>query len=208
MSAKARKMNYKTMTISLATAHSDTEYKLEGEFDHLAVVFLDGSASIRLNEKTKDSIDLTTVKTINSVFDRFYLTNTAQSDETLVLEIGGDALFQVEPAQSTSQKDFIIAGGLDSTAAYVEVIASTFVGDATKVLIMFGESIGANGVTFKISASSKGLSWIVLKTVPVAAGTMTYETLTDAWRYIKIEIIDTIPASHGTAWCSLHKVRA
>lgn len=89
-------LNYLTMTIDLGTARTGTEYILPGTFDHMSVLRVDGAASIKLNKNTNDSIDLTWVRRIDTVFNRFYLTNIAQTGKTLQLQIGGDASFTLD----------------------------------------------------------------------------------------------------------------
>jgi len=182
---------------------------MPGFFDHLTVTQITGSASIRLNEKTKDLIDLTKVVTINSVFDRFFLTNTAQNDATLVLAIGGDASFKAVPSLQTD-KDHVHTTGPVSTADYVAIVDDLYIGDAQKLLIFMGETAGVNGITFRISASMLGSTYHVLPNgvVVVAADGTDYRALTDAWRYLRVELIDTVGGSHGDSFVSIHKLRA
>jgi len=209
MNKDVQKLNYQTLTIDLSVAHTNTEYKMAGFFDHLTVTQITGSASIRLNEKTRDLIDLTKVVTINSVFDRFFLTNTAQNDATLVLAIGGDASFKAVPSIVTD-KDHVYTTGPVSTAAYVVIVEKLYIGDAQKVLIFMGETGGVNGITFRICGSSLGSTWHELPNgvVPVAASGTDYRALTDAWRYLQVELKDTVGGSHGDSFVSIHKLRA
>lgn len=91
-------LNYQIMTIDLAVARANVVYELQGWFDHLSVERLTGTAAIRINESTKDSIDLTYTKSLNTPIRRFYLTNVAQAEgETLILAIGGEASFETVP---------------------------------------------------------------------------------------------------------------
>jgi hypothetical protein len=93
-------LNYQTMLIDLSVARVDVEFALPGIFDHISVVDLNGQASIKLNKKTNDSIDLSWTRRIDTASNRFYLTNTAQVNKTLLLQIGGDASFTLDSDQS------------------------------------------------------------------------------------------------------------
>lgn len=91
-------LNYRILEINLAIARINELYELEGWFDHLTVGRLTGTASIRINESTKDSIDLTYTKSINTPIRRFFITNVAQAEgETLILALGGEAAFEAVP---------------------------------------------------------------------------------------------------------------
>lgn len=90
-------LNYMIITIDLTAARANELYELPGWFDFLGVGRMSGTATIRLNEATKDSIDLEYVKTINTPIRRLYITNAAQAGQTLVLALGGDASFSGEP---------------------------------------------------------------------------------------------------------------
>ena len=63
------------------------------------VEYLDGSASIKLDNPGHDAIDLTRIKQIKTSpqkFNKIYITNNAQSGKTLKLLIGGAASFTAE----------------------------------------------------------------------------------------------------------------
>lgn len=91
-------MNYQIIQIDLAVARANVLFELPGWFGHLTVGLLRGEASIRLNEPTKDLIELAYTKTISSPIRRFYITNFAQAQgETLILALGGEATFIAEP---------------------------------------------------------------------------------------------------------------
>ena len=93
-------LNYIILTFDLTVARANELYELPGWFDHIAVGVITGSAFIRLNETTKDLIDLAYAKTINSPIRRFYITNDAQVGETLILAVGGEANFVAEPLRN------------------------------------------------------------------------------------------------------------
>jgi len=91
-------MNYRIIPLDLAVARANALIELEGWYDHLTVGLLRGEASIRLNEPTKDVIDLTYTKTINTPIRKLYVTNVAQAEgETLILALGSEAAFVAEP---------------------------------------------------------------------------------------------------------------
>lgn len=93
-------LNYLVFTIDLAVARANLLYELPGWFDHIAVGVITGTAFIRLNETTKDLIDLGYAKTINSPIRRFFITNDAQVGGTLILAVGGEATFVAEPLRN------------------------------------------------------------------------------------------------------------
>lgn len=70
-----------------------TDFPEDG--DCILVLYIDGSAEIKLNQATADAFDLTIIKRIRHHFEDLYLTNTAQSGLKLKLLIGkGD--WQIE----------------------------------------------------------------------------------------------------------------
>jgi hypothetical protein len=204
-----KKLNYVTKTFSLATARTDFEVIMEGLFDHLAVLQVTGTASIRLNNKDRDSIDLTLVRSFNTPYDKFYLTNTAQTDGSLILECGGDASFETIPVTQQSHDFVYTVAGQASTNALADIIPQTYCGDGIGFLIFLGESGGVNGVTFAVFGSSIGSTWQQLGVnVVVPLSQTAYVAISDKWRYLKVQVIDTIGGNHGTAFASLHKLRA
>ena len=92
---------YKTISFSLANARTDEKYDITGDF--IIVETLDGSATIKLDRKSNDSIDLEKFSQVNTDFERFYLTNTAQSGKTLKLMIGGAASFKAIQSSPRSE---------------------------------------------------------------------------------------------------------
>ncbi len=93
-------LTYLVINIDLAVARANVLYELPGWFDFLAVGTLNGSASIRINEATKDLIDLAYVKTMKLPIRRLYITNDAQPGSDLTLALGGDASFDADPVRS------------------------------------------------------------------------------------------------------------
>lgn len=92
--ATAKPDNYSIKTIDLATAHTDTELSVQG--DYILVKLSNGytgTFSYRLNEVDKDSIDPTRINPVSTPFRRLYYTNTAVSGATATLYIGRDAAF-------------------------------------------------------------------------------------------------------------------
>ena len=83
-------LNYQVFTFDLTVARVNELFELPGWFNHLAVGKLTGQATIRLNEATKDSIDLRYTKTLTSPIHRFYLTHDAQPGYELIIAIGSE----------------------------------------------------------------------------------------------------------------------
>lgn len=86
-------LNYMVLTFDLAVARANELVELPGWFNHLAVGKLTGQASIRLNEPTKDLLDLSYVKTLTSPIRRFYLTHDAQPGYELILALGSEETY-------------------------------------------------------------------------------------------------------------------
>jgi len=97
------KLNYQILTIDLGIARSaaldNDEIALPGWFDTLTVGVLTGAATLRINERTKDAIDLAWTKSITSPIKRLFLTNVAQPGATLIMALGGDASFSADPVR-------------------------------------------------------------------------------------------------------------
>ena len=122
MEIKERKP-YNRLNISLASAQTDEVLDMDGDF--IIVESLNGSCSIKLNERSNNPIDLAIFKTIRSPFDRLYITNTAQAGKSLILMIGGEASFETEEVpQSTKWWDGTTWQkwtGLENEAPYVSI---------------------------------------------------------------------------------------
>jgi hypothetical protein len=199
---RIRRLNYQVLTFDLNTARSDEPTVLAGVFDHLAVALLDGNASIRLNEKTKDSIDLTYIQTIDTLaFDRFYLTNITQGGRTLILYLGAtESQFSVRTSRSPRASNFFVNNqttGQVTTNAYATCVQINF-GGWDRLLMQLSESAGQN-VMYSLDASIDGSLWTNLKTnVDLLASGTQWESLTDLWPYVRIQIIDKFSGTHGT----------
>jgi len=92
---------YQELTFDLGVERKDEELEIRGDF--ILVEYLDGSASIKLDNPGHDAIDLTKVKQIKTspeFFEKIYITNTAQSGKTLKLLIGGAASFTATSSES------------------------------------------------------------------------------------------------------------
>ena len=114
-----RPIHYKVFTFDLST--SRTNEKIDYAGDTVSVLSLDGSATIRVNDINANEIDLTKVRNIQSPFDRFFITNTAQSGKTLIFAIGGG--FYVESLSGTLTGLALESGGNLATIAKVALIA-------------------------------------------------------------------------------------
>ena len=129
---------YQELTFDLGTARTDEELEIRGDF--ILVEYLDGSASIKLDNPGHDAIDLTKVKQIKTspeFFEKIYITNTAQSGKTLKLLIGGAASFTATSSESI---------GLYFDDEYTEC-AKVIAGSEYKdFIVMDNESVDAGAV--------------------------------------------------------------
>ena len=84
----SRPIRYKQLTINLATARSNKKHELAGY--NLSVLRLSSGAlcQIKFNNTTGEAIELSKVQRVESHFERFYITNTAQTGKTITLIIG------------------------------------------------------------------------------------------------------------------------
>jgi len=166
--------HYAVETYDLGTARTNEEQIIEGDF--IQVESCSGSLVLRLNELSAPEIDLTKQHIIYSPFGKFYLTNSAQSGESAVLVIGGDASFeseallfgrvglvdktstQIDPATEDKQDDTITALGL---------LARTL-GDNDRTVVAIAAS-GTNTVIYPVG----GQAHKIIRLVFVCDGTNT-----------------------------------
>lgn len=94
---------YRVVQLDLGVARANELYPLEGWFDFLGVGKLTGTCSVRINEATKDLIDLAYVKTMTLPIRNLYFTNDAQPGCELTLGLGGEASFVAEPIRQGRQ---------------------------------------------------------------------------------------------------------
>jgi len=88
--------NYTRRRIDLATARNDEMVSLAGEFLYVEEVSSESAlATLRLNRNTNDSIDLRRNVILKTIFNRLYLTNTAQAGEWIDLLVGVNFEYQV-----------------------------------------------------------------------------------------------------------------
>ena len=98
---QTRRQNFGTYTFDLGIARTAAVQEIQGDF--LLVQTVTGNVSIQLNEKDTSFLDLTAINPITTVFNRIYLTNTAQPGKTLIIVVGKDAAFGASVAASTSK---------------------------------------------------------------------------------------------------------
>jgi len=89
----ARRIRYKILTFDLNIARTKEKFDHAGY--NIAVIAMDGTADLFLNNTTSDAIPLSAksatqlcVGRLETHFSRFYITNTSQSGKTLKLAIG------------------------------------------------------------------------------------------------------------------------
>lgn len=204
--ADTRKLLYYAIpTIDLSSANTDTEIDLPGLFDTLIVSSITGAASIRLNERTRDLIDLSVISVINTQpISKIFLTNTAQVGASLSLLAGTDSSFGIVPSVklATFPPWFVSFGYAVSqvtTNAYVTYgTAHGWVGKTQATIILI-ETGGINGALYQVQGSLDGTNWYTIKTnQPLVAGNIVQETITDLWSQLRIQIIDAVAGNHAT----------
>lgn len=93
---KRRPRHYQKLTFDLAIARTNERFWCVGDF--IGVETITGSCTVRLNEVSRDAINLQKARKIYTPFYRFYMTNSAQAGKTLTLYIGGEASFEIDIA--------------------------------------------------------------------------------------------------------------
>jgi len=95
--------------------------------------------------------------------------------------------------------DFGYMASQVTTAAYVIYgMAHGWVGK-DKATIMLIETGGVNGALYQIQGSLDGINWTTLKTdAPLVASGVVYETISNLWTQLRINIIDAIAPNHAT----------
>lgn len=128
---------YHVLSFPLDSIRTDFELYVTGNY--LYILGLAGSASIRLNELSSDSIDLFKSRQIQSPFYRIYLSNAAQAGLTLTLAVGVQSeYFQISDYQAP---DLSLMSGYmqqlrDSFAyAYGTQVAKSSTANCTTVII-------------------------------------------------------------------------
>lgn len=91
----------------------------------------------------------------------------------------------------------------DSTNSYANILKRD-IRDVKKLTVYLIETGGSNDILFKIQGSMDDSNWEDLKaeTTLAASGT-AYETLTDNWLHIRIQIKAASAGSQGTVTCVL-----
>ena len=84
---------YGIHSIDLTFERIDQEYKWKG--DNIAVMSLDGTASMKLNNIGNPAIDFTLLPMMTADIQKIYITNTAQAGKTLTFAVGGAVTFYV-----------------------------------------------------------------------------------------------------------------
>jgi len=96
-----------------------------------------------------------------------------------------------------------------TTDAYADILEiSREDVDLPVILIEVLEIGGVNGITYRVLASEDATNWKQLTSNvdsltewPVAASGHSYQTLTDAWLNLKVQVKATVGASQGTVRC-------
>lgn len=92
----------------------------------------------------------------------------------------------------------LISDNETSTNSYVSM-GSARIEDFSKMTIYLRETGGANDVLFKIDVSMDNANWINVKAEDtLSASEKHYETLSDVWHYVRVQIKSAVAGSHGT----------
>jgi hypothetical protein len=93
-----QKLDQQRFEISLTTARDYEEIDGVREADFMLIEYLDGSATVRINDVNGPKYDLTVyhsfVKSSMVPISKVFLYNTAQTGKTLKISLGGDSAFQ------------------------------------------------------------------------------------------------------------------
>lgn len=152
-------------TIDLSTARTKEEFLEEG--DTILIQRLDGTASIYPSSKNHPEIQLQFTRKINTPFDRFYLTNTAQTGKTLQILIGRDAGFLASGLEVVGLVDLNgadIAPAKDFTAGNPHISTVTVTTAGTPVDLDLNASLGRNAHHGFIKAPSTNTGMMKVKT--------------------------------------------
>lgn len=184
---------YRIVTFDLDVARDKVRIGFSGDF--IEVIEHEGTdATIRLDKLDADPIDLTKIVRIKAPFKDFYLTHSAQSGKNLILAIGGEANFEVARQTPFENPRGNTTG--TTTAAYVTALTKTFQ-NYSKMLLHIIETGGAQSMKYKIHGSVCGTTWHeIVAATDLAASADEYETITDAWSFIRVQVIDD--SGHAT----------
>ena len=98
------------VNISLATARTNVELKVSGDFIH--VLEQTGSCKIRINEEYSPQIDLRKIKIVITPFYRIFITNNAQTYGKIKLILGTDAQLKFEERRTSIEQIVNIDSGV------------------------------------------------------------------------------------------------
>ena len=117
---------YRTITVSLATAHTDKEIGFTGNYLYaLEATDVDATFSIRFNERFCSLIPLHKGRGVRTPFYRFYITNTAQAGKTITLAIGVESeTFEIFDVGKALEITGPIAGITDPVEVYGQNLAN------------------------------------------------------------------------------------
>lgn len=107
---------YNIIEINLGTARTNAEFNFKG--DTVSVVKIEGDATIRFNEKDCDAFDLLYIQRIEMPFYRFFITNTAQSGKSLILNVGRE-----ESVKVFAQPAYVPTGVLKTIVSIKDIVA-------------------------------------------------------------------------------------
>jgi len=171
---------YQELTFDLGTARTDEELEIRGDF--ILVEYLDGDASIKLDNPGHDAIDLTKVKQIKTspeFFEKIYITNTAQSGKTLKLLIGGAASFTATGPESiglyfddeftntakvitgSEYKDYVVMNSVSVDAGAIVTHTGIDVSRFKKITVLVSTT---DDFTIYVQVSDDNSNWYDIKT--------------------------------------------
>ena len=90
-----------------------------------------------------------------------------------------------------------------STNAYV-TLGTLYLATSTKTTIMLRET-NVNAVMYSIDLSMDNIKWKNKVTdQDIAKNAIEFETITDLWRYVRVQIIDKVGGTHGSVELKAH----
>jgi len=93
-----------------------------------------------------------------------------------------------------------------STNSYV-TLATLYLADCTKTTIWLRET-NVNAIEYSIDLSMDNSNWTNKKTdVDLAKNASVSETLTDLWRYVRVQIKSDVADTHGSVELKAHSER-
>ena len=144
---------YYLFELDLGTARTNEKFTWRG--DRLLILDCEAAASMKINNNTNSSIDLTKIRKIKSPMREFYITNAASAGNTLRILAGTRGMFEV---------DYDLETALDTLETTLETIYArqdeTIIDKITAVRhdLQSADQSAAAGIIWNPTASTK---WVL-----------------------------------------------